>query len=510
MEKAQFEALKRFWTRWFQTEAGHFTAAYASFATTDQFEVIVEDDIRQWLARNQAQLTGKLTWPVALKGSPFRGLQPFDEAHREVFFGRRRVVEQMRERLAAAAGRGTPFLLLLGTSGSGKSSVARAGLVPRITQIGAVPGVDLWRRCVFRPSEGGGDATLGLARALYRADVLPELAEGDSPTPADFARLLREAPEAAARAVRLALGRAGKIVAAREGFERPLETRILLVIDQFEEALGGAPEEREAFAKALGALVEGGATWAVATLRNDLYAAFGASPLLVSLRERGALFDLLPPSSSEVVEIITGPAQAAGLAFEARPGGVGLDEELSEAAMRPGSLPLLQFALDELFQARDPRTNILAVSAYDGFGGLDGVVERRAEETLAGLDPQATAALPKLLAALVDVAEDGAVTSRPCARAVAEAASERDRLIDAFVAARLLVADERHGEFNLAGRTRSIDRPLAARPGRHCGRSRRTARARPGRGCCPALAGGEAARRLPLAGGQASGRGGRP
>src|SRR6185437_10743701 len=142
-----------------------------------------ETHIRQWLARNQAELSGNLTWPIALKGSPFRGLQPFDEAHAEVFFGRRRAVERLRQALIDAAGRGTPFLLVLGMSGSGKSSVIRAGLLPRITQIGTVPGVDLWRRCAFRPSEGAGDALLGLAQALYRADVLPELGAGDNPRP---------------------------------------------------------------------------------------------------------------------------------------------------------------------------------------------------------------------------------------------------------------------------------------------------------------------------------------
>src|SRR3569623_1102411 len=289
-EKAQFDALKQFWLRWFQNESGHFTAAFESFETTDQFETLVETHIRQWLARNQAELSGNLTWPVALKGSPFRGLQPFDEAHAEVFFGRRRVVERLREALSDAAGRGTPFLLLLGMSGSGKSSVVRAGLLPRLTQIGAVPGVDFWRRCVLRPSEGGGDRLLGLARALYRADVLPELGAGDTPAPSDFAALLRNAPEAAARAVRLALGRSSSAMAAREGFDRPIESRLLLVVDQFEEALGGAPEQREQFAAVLAALVADGQTWVVGTLRSDLYAAFQASPALVALRERGALF----------------------------------------------------------------------------------------------------------------------------------------------------------------------------------------------------------------------------
>ncbi len=446
LEKAQFEALKQFWSRWFQTDAGHFTAAYQSFETTDEFERRVEQHLRQWLERNQAALANAVTWPVALKGSPFRGLQPFEESHAEVFFGRRRVVELLRERLAEAAGRGAPFLLLLGASGSGKSSVARAGLVPRLTQIGAVPGIDVWRRCTLRPSEGGGDLLLGLAQALYRADVLPELAAGDSQTPAEFAGLWAIAPEAAARAVRAALMRAGKVVAARESFDRPVEARLLLVVDQIEEALGVAEDERDKFGSALAALVDTGATWVVATLRSDLYGAFQASPPLAALRERGVQFDLLSPSPGEMSEIIVGPAQAAGLRFDGRQGGPGLDEELAEAALTPGSLPLLQFALDELFRARDPQANVLSVGAYDAFGGLSGVVERRAEATLADLDPDAAGTLPTVLSFLVNVGVDGLVTSRACLRSRAGASPAANRLLDAFVNARLLIAEDQGGE----------------------------------------------------------------
>ena len=192
VERAQFEALKSFWSRWFRTETGHFTAAYQSFVTTDEFETEVEDHIRQWLARHDIAAAG-VTWPIELRGSPFRGLQAFDAGHASVFFGRRRVVERARERLADAARRGTPFLLILGTSGAGKSSVARAGLQPRLTQPGAVPGVDLWRCCTMRPSEGETPLH-ALARALYQPGALPELAAGDNPAPADFAPPARQQP----------------------------------------------------------------------------------------------------------------------------------------------------------------------------------------------------------------------------------------------------------------------------------------------------------------------------
>jgi tetratricopeptide (TPR) repeat protein len=446
VEQAQFEALKSFWTRWFRTESGHFTAAYQSFDTTDQFEQAVEEHIRQWLGRHNVATSG-VTWSIALKGSPYRGLQAFDAGHAEVFFGRRRTIERARERLADAAARGVPFLLIMGTSGSGKSSLARAGLVPRLTQPGAVAGVDVWRACTMRPSDG--DTPLhALARALYRPDALPELSGGDNPTPPDFAALLASSPEAAGRAIRLALTRATAEMAAREGFGRPVEARLLLLVDQFEEALG-PPEVCDAFARALAALAASG-VWIVATLRSDLYAPFQACPPLLALREGGAQLDLVPPTPAELAEIVTGPAAAAGLRFDARADGTGLDEELTASASQPGALPLLQLALDALFEARDPATNLLTFAAYDALGGVAGVIERRAEATLSALDAEGASSLTDVLRELVAVTEDGVVTSRaaPAGRVARTPAAER--LVAAFVAARLLIADAQESGIRVA------------------------------------------------------------
>ena len=441
LERAQFEALKTFWSRWFRSETGQFTAAYQSFETADHLEAQVEDHIRQWLARHKVGAPG-VTWSIDVQGSPFRGLQPFDAGHAAVFFGRRRAVEHARERLVDAAGRGTPFLLVLGASGSGKSSLVRAGLVPRLTQPGAAAGVDAWRICVMRPGEG--DTPLhALARALYAPGALPELAGGDCPAPPDFAGLLAAAPDAAARAVRLALARAFAGVAEREGFGRPVEARLLLAVDQFEEGL--TPDGAAAFAVALASLA-GAGCWVVATLRSDLYGLFQRVPALVALRDGGAQIDVHPPGPADLPEIVAGSAAAAGLRYGTRPDGTGLDEELVAAAAAPGALPLLQLALDALFEARDPATGTLTCAAYDAMGGLPGVVERRAEAALAGLDAAAQAALPRVLPALVDVTDEGQVISRPAPLSRIAPAPDAARLVQAFVDARLLVADTRGDE----------------------------------------------------------------
>jgi hypothetical protein len=145
--EAQWEQLKVFFESWFRTPAGHFKAAFQTFASTDDFEAQAEALLRKWL--EEKVLHGRsVVWPVAIKGSPFRGLATFGAKHAPVFFGRSRDITKATDRLKDAAEKGCAFLLVDGASGTGKSSLARAGLAPRLTSAGVVPSVDLWRSVV--------------------------------------------------------------------------------------------------------------------------------------------------------------------------------------------------------------------------------------------------------------------------------------------------------------------------------------------------------------------------
>ena len=137
--------------------------------------------------------------------SPFRGLDAFDFDHADLFFGRTRAIAACTDRLEQLAASGRAFLLIYGMSGSGKSSLLRAGLLPAIIRPGAMQGMALWRRCVVRPSEGP-DAIASLAAGLLR-EALPELAEERSA--ADLTDLLRSAPERAVALIRSALSQGG-------------------------------------------------------------------------------------------------------------------------------------------------------------------------------------------------------------------------------------------------------------------------------------------------------------
>ena len=147
-----WEALKGFFQEWFLTRQGHFKAAFNSYSSEDDFEAQLETLLRKWVADKVAG--GRVVrWPIAVKGSPFRGLSAFGAKHAPVFFGRSDDITRAADLWREAGGRGSPYLLIVGASGSGKSSLARAGLVPRLTTPGVIKDVDAWRVAVMRPGD---------------------------------------------------------------------------------------------------------------------------------------------------------------------------------------------------------------------------------------------------------------------------------------------------------------------------------------------------------------------
>jgi tetratricopeptide (TPR) repeat protein len=413
-EAAETRALNAFWQKWFSDEHGNFTASFDRFETADEFHEKLKRSVRQWLGR----LGDAVTWPVAELGSPFRSLEPFGASHARVFFGRRRAIRQAVSKLAAAAAKGCPFLIVLGGSGTGKSSLVRAGVIPFLTAERGF-GAGEWLAATIRPALLGDDPTGGLAEALMA--VLPELAADDPGLP------MRSRPAAAAEAVAAALG------------ARPGGARLVLLVDQLEEVLLRPAEARESLIAVLDALARAG-VWVVATLRNDRYAEFQASPGLVRLKADGDSFDLLPPGPPEIREIIEGPARAAGLRFEETPER-SLMELLEAAARDRGALPLLQFTLQSLFIERDPASGTLLLAVYDRLGGLAGAIAGEAERLVAGLPDPLRAALPGLLLNLVEIEEgkDGAAARTLDRAALADAA--RRELAARMVEFRLLTID---------------------------------------------------------------------
>jgi WD40 repeat protein len=436
----QLEALEAFWSEWFKNERGQFKAAFQHFASTDEFEGQLEKLLRQWLDTHSL-MHRSLAWPPE-KGSPFRGLAAFEAEHAAVFFGREREIEEARSRLAAAAGRGTPFLLIIGASGAGKSSLARAGLIPRLTTPGLVSDVDLWRVARMKPSEGRSHPISSLASALFAEEALPELALGDYPNPESLADNLRRGGAAAVRPVLRGLERVADDARQHRRTDSPLRAVLLLLVDQLEElfAQAVADDERAAFSEILGQLAVSRQIWCVATLRADLYEQLLRQPALKALKETGAGLDLGPPGAAELAEIVRAPANAAGLVFGHDADKGALDGRLLADAKTADSLPLLQFTLQQLYSRRTDTVR-LTHAAYDAIGGLQGAIAEEAERAVADVGPDSIARLSRLLRRLAEPARDGTtLTLRDALQAETTADPAEAVLVKALLNARILIA----------------------------------------------------------------------
>src|SRR5262249_56074755 len=131
----------------------------------------------------------------------FAGRAAGEAEQAAVFLGRDRVIDEARRRLVAAGEGGTPLLLVVGASGAGKSSLARAGVIPRLTTPGVVASIDLWRVALMKPGEGQAGPFMALATALLASDALPELAHGDYPTGVSLGDNLRRGGSASVQPI---------------------------------------------------------------------------------------------------------------------------------------------------------------------------------------------------------------------------------------------------------------------------------------------------------------------
>ena len=366
---------------------------------------------------------------------PFRGLDAFEFEHAGLFFGRAHALTICRERLEQLAASGKAFLLIYGMSGSGKSSLVRAGLLPAITRAGAVAGITLWRRCLFRPSEGD-NAIAALAAALVRESALPELASVITGT--ELAQLIFGAPDQSLGVIR------GALIQAAAPHGSAAQGRLVIAVDQMEELFTTEAKtaNRDALVRALDMFAGSGLIWVIGTIRADFFHRCSEIPGFSELKDGLGSFELLPPTGPEIAQIIREPARSAGLRFEEDHDQGRLEDVLQDAAVADaGSLPLLEFVLEGLFQAGRER-RLLTFAAYRALGGLAGAIARRADELVGVLPQDVQDALPSVLRALMTVRDDEAITARPALLSQVAGRSKQRALVDAMVAARLLVIDE--------------------------------------------------------------------
>jgi hypothetical protein len=237
---AQLEALDAFWQRYFD-DCGVLLAAYEHYQTLEEFAQRLEQALRKLIERRRIaalahdQVQTARTWT----GAPFRGLEAYEFEHAPIFFGRDGLVARAAEQLAAHAHTGTAFLLVCGPSGSGKSSLVKAALVPRLMKPQRITGAAFLRRVVFRPGDRPDDVILGLAEALTRGAPaegvgLAELL-GPGQDTCTLAAHLRAVVDTPGYVVAGAFGRVTQEARQRGRLLAFEEAKLILVVDQLEE-----------------------------------------------------------------------------------------------------------------------------------------------------------------------------------------------------------------------------------------------------------------------------------
>jgi DNA-binding SARP family transcriptional activator len=350
--------------------------------------------------------------------NPYKGLRPFGEADAPDFFGRERLTAHLVERLGEVA-RADGLLAVVGPSGSGKSSVVRAGLIPALRS-GALPGSEGWVIATLSPGTRPFDelaaALRAAARAAARAIETPSAAE------------LAAHPDVLGEMTPRLLGPDGRLV---------------IVVDQLEEMDTLPDATRDAFVDVLtrGLATAEGRVAIVITLRADHLDSALRSAALGRLLRDGT--ELVPPLRQDELErAIARPAGEVGLTLE--PGLV--ERIVADVVDRPAMLPLLQYALTELAERSDDGR--LTRAMYDAIGGVLGALAGRAEAVYAALAPDERDAARQVFLSLVAVEPTGEAGARRAPRARVDEPAAEAAVLERFGRARLLVhgRDTRTGD----------------------------------------------------------------
>ncbi|MCH1920825.1 winged helix-turn-helix domain-containing protein [Shewanella sp. A3A] len=371
--------------------------------------------------------------------SPFPGLRAYSADDAEVFFGRSEQIQLLLERIGQQAKYGRDFCLVLGPSGSGKSSLINAGIIPNLLTEQGAYGVRLLSHAALDLADVNGD-TLWLALASAMLDW-----ELD-----DLLVLEGESADTLASKLQQDLTAVLSRLAAHTQAQRDKHYRFGLFIDRLEVLLSSPAfddGQRQQWIDLLEQLATSGTVLLLSACRNEFYPQLVSYPSLRAGKGRGAHFDLAPPSRQELLQMIRLPAAAAGLNWQTDDStATPLDEILcSEAANYPDALPMLQYMLQQLYLSRDAQGTML-VSVYHELGGLEGAIGVTAEDAIATLSDAEQQAVPRVLSLLVTLREDEqSVTSRSASWQQLQSNSER-ALVEAMVERRLFVSQLHQGE----------------------------------------------------------------
>ncbi|WP_412069605.1 caspase family protein [Rubrivirga sp. IMCC43871] len=339
--------------------------------------------------------------PLTFENNPWRGLESYDEEHAPLFFGRDDVIKGLEAHVEEHS-----LTIVLGASGTGKSSVVKAGLVPRLKRDEG----RAWHILpVVRPGADPGQALEQAVAELGTGDTVEErIAAWCAATP---------------------------------------DTRLVLIVDQFEElvTMTREAEAREATLALLLRLVKAHPKQLrlILTLRSDFEPQFDGSVLKAHWKKGG--FRVPPMTQDEIRGVIEKPASQRVMYFE--PHGL-VDKLINEVILMPGGLPLLSFALSEMYRhyvLRDSDDRAIEEADYDAVGGVVGALRTRADAEYEALGMAHQETMRRLMLRMV-ASEGGNVARRrvPCSELEYPDKAETKRalaVIKKLTKARLVVVE---------------------------------------------------------------------
>jgi WD40 repeat protein len=361
----------------------------------------------------QRALLGKPSVPLIIPvTNPYPGPRPFVEADVGNFFGREALTRALLARMDKEDG-GVRFLAVVGPSGSGKSSVVRAGLISALRQ-GGLPGSDEWFVAVMVPSNHPFDEL---------EIVLNKLA-GHSTT--NVMDQLKRDQRGLFRAIRMIL---------------PEGSQLVLVIDQFEELFTQVSDHEtvQRFLELIytAAIQPHTPIYIIITLRADFTDQALLDPHFGSLmRHRTEFITRMTPD--ELRQAIVRPAERVGVQVDPAL----IAAVINEVVQHPGTLPMMQYALAQVFDEREGGTTLM-LEAYNRIGGTLGAMTRRADDAYSRLEPQQQAMTEQLFLRLVTLGEGVEDTRRRALqRELLNVGGDiMTSVMSVFVQSRLLVVD---------------------------------------------------------------------
>ena len=340
-------------------------ARFFSYARPYELASLVQSAVAKYVRGRGVDRPGNAasapipSWDVAKDGPPYPGLLHFTRKYSPVFFGREGEVREVLDRLYAPEG---GFLLISGDSGTGKSSLVDAGVLPQLEKTG-LPG-DQSCACVRMVPSHGDQPFDALVRALHGA------IEGAGLNPTEVGKALLQNPHALPATLATVI---------RAGFD---QNALVVFLDQMEELFGGGTEDRDlsaAFLASLFAATGQRALYVIATVRSDLLHHCYGHPDMLSVLKGPGHYPLGHMAPHALRDLIVRPARCAGVSVPEP-----LTQRLiKDAGTEPGNLPLLAFALRRLFERRQGDT--LSLYIYDqwggeALGGLKGAIAEHADK----------------------------------------------------------------------------------------------------------------------------------